>query len=86
MSEPKVACRNKLLIFWVPACLGITYSIAEHFTFGPSAPRKKNRGAHFIVFADNPSHAIADKLETILSSVRVYEPETRSIVRIVIAM
>ena len=56
------------------------------FYFRAQCAPEKNRGAHFIVFADNPSHAIADKLETILSSVRVYEPETRSIVRIVIAM
>ena len=86
MSEPKVACRDKLLRFWLPACLGITNSIAEHFTFGPSAPPQKKPRCTLHCFADNPSHAIADKLEAILSSVRVYEPETRSIVRIVIAM
>jgi len=27
-NEPKVACRNKLLLVWLPTCLRISYSIA----------------------------------------------------------
>ena len=46
ISEPKVAYRNKLLLFWLSACLGIIYSTPYHYTFKLCAPQKW--GAHFI--------------------------------------
>ena len=45
MNEPKVVYRNKLLLFWLPTCLRVSYSTARHFTFKPCAPPpKKNWG------------------------------------------
>ena len=44
MYEPKVAYRNKLVLVWLSACLGITFfSTAKHFIFKPLVPppRKK---------------------------------------------
>jgi len=67
MNKPNVVYRNQLLLVWLSTCLGISYSIAQHFIFGPCAPSKKNirgthraRDAHFIASApgaENPSYA-----------------------------
>jgi len=38
MNQPKLACGNILLLFLLPTCLGISYSIAEHFTSKPRDP------------------------------------------------
>jgi len=35
---------NKHLLFRLPACLGISYCIAQPLTIGPSAPMQKTRG------------------------------------------
>jgi len=48
INEPEVACDNNLMLFWLPACLGISYPTAKHFTFkphAPSAPPPKKIGA-----------------------------------------
>jgi len=49
MNEPKVAYRNKLLLFWLLTSLGISYSTAYRFTFKPGAPPKKIGGPRFAV-------------------------------------
>jgi len=57
MNEKKVAYRNKLILFWLQICIGISYSAAKHFTFRPVRPVSKT-GAHFIACApgvENPS-------------------------------
>ena len=54
LNEPKVAYRNKLLLVWLPTCLGISYSIALHFSFRVSCalppPKKKSGGASLYWF------------------------------------
>jgi len=42
LKQPKVVCRNKLLLFWLPTCLGSSYSIVLHFHLvsGPVPPAK----------------------------------------------
>ena len=57
LNEPKVPRRNKLLQFWLPTCLGITYFIACHFSFGPRAPPPKNRGRSSLLLRREPSYA-----------------------------
>ena len=37
VNDRKVAYCNKLLLFWLPTCLGISYSTAWRFTFKPGA-------------------------------------------------
>jgi len=54
INEPEVACDNNLMLFWLPACLGISYPTAKHFTFKPHAPSapppKKNRGTSLLLW------------------------------------
>ena len=50
MNEKNVAYRNKLILFWLQICIGISYSAAKHFTFKPVRPLSKT-GAHFIACA-----------------------------------
>jgi len=41
MNEPKVAHRNKILLFRLPTCLGISYRTA-FYTFQPPVPLQKS--------------------------------------------
>jgi len=58
MKVIKVAYRNELLLFCLPTCLYIGYSIAQCFTFGPTAAHQPKfgrgrafSGAHFTASA-----------------------------------
>jgi len=44
MKVIKVAYRNELLLFCLPTCLYIGYSIAQCFTFGPTAANRPKFG------------------------------------------
>jgi len=64
MYEPEIAIRNKLVPFWLPTSLGITFSAVKHFTFKPRASPAyiKKWGAHFVASApgaENPGYATA---------------------------
>ena len=54
---PKLGNHNKLLLSWLLTCSGVSYLIAQHFTFGPHAPSpptsapKLDGRAHFIASA-----------------------------------
>jgi len=56
-AKSRLPRRNKLLQFWLPTCLGITYFIACHFSFGPRAPPPKNRGRSSLLLRREPSYA-----------------------------
>jgi len=57
MYEPEVAYRNKLVLVWLSACLGITFFPLQSILFSsPLRPPEKIGGA-FAPNAENPSYA-----------------------------
>jgi len=75
MNKPTVAYCNKLLLFLLPTCLGISYSTAWRFTFKPGArapppPRKKSRRAHFAASANGAENASYTPLDDVVVALR----------------
>jgi len=61
LKQPKVVCRNKLLLFWLPTCLGSSYSIVLHFHLvsGPVPPTKIGGIGSASALGAEKSHATA---------------------------
>jgi len=52
-DKRKLSHRNKLLLFWLPTCLDISYLLHSILLLGlvHLAPKNNIRGAHFILSA-----------------------------------
>jgi len=59
LNKPKVAYRDEILLFWLPTCSGISYSSAEHITFGLRVPspqkiRRCGAGGNLLLLRRTP--------------------------------